>query len=187
MSCEFLIFSSGMTQLKTQNSKRKTAPPHGVVLLGSGASSQMGRPKLLLPWGATTIVGHRTENPQPERGMFTSILCAAHSDGWRKEISTWVVVLGHQLHLRAETLRLLLKQGAQHPAAICQPEFQGRARHPVLLPRLALDELKQSQAQTLNEFLKQTSCQLDKCSIEDSGLSFDLDRPEYFEKAIKSH
>src|SRR5271169_6647644 len=103
-----------MAQLKTNNSKPKPAPPLGVVILGAGASSRMGRPKLLLPWKDTTIVGHlirqwrglgarqiavvhrpgdaplaaeldrldfpakdRIVNPQPERGMFSSIVCAA--------------------------------------------------------------------------------------------------------------
>ena len=30
----------------------------GVIILGAGASSRMGRPKLLLPWHSTTIIGH---------------------------------------------------------------------------------------------------------------------------------
>ncbi|HAV65665.1 MAG TPA: hypothetical protein DCY13_25235 [Verrucomicrobiales bacterium] len=30
----------------------------GVVILAAGRSSRMGRPKLLLPWGDTTILGH---------------------------------------------------------------------------------------------------------------------------------
>ncbi|HEX5175819.1 MAG TPA: NTP transferase domain-containing protein, partial [Chthoniobacteraceae bacterium] len=30
----------------------------GVVVLGAGASTRMGRPKMLLPWGGSTIVGH---------------------------------------------------------------------------------------------------------------------------------
>ena len=30
----------------------------GVVVLAAGASSRMARPKLLLPWGGTTILGH---------------------------------------------------------------------------------------------------------------------------------
>ncbi len=30
----------------------------GVVILGAGASTRMGRPKLLLPWRDTTVVGH---------------------------------------------------------------------------------------------------------------------------------
>ena len=42
-----------MAQLKIQNSKLKI----GAVILGAGASSRMGRPKLLLPWNDTTVVG----------------------------------------------------------------------------------------------------------------------------------
>ena len=101
----------------------------GVVILGAGASSRMGRPKLLLPWRDTTVIGHlsgngansarrkspsstgqttrrwppnwtgwifrahdRIENPQPERGMFSSILCAANWPGWKEEIAK----LGHR-------------------------------------------------------------------------------------------
>jgi molybdenum cofactor cytidylyltransferase len=30
----------------------------GVVILAAGASSRMGRPKMLLPWGATSVLGH---------------------------------------------------------------------------------------------------------------------------------
>ncbi len=30
----------------------------GAIILGAGASSRMGQPKLLLPWGTTSIVGH---------------------------------------------------------------------------------------------------------------------------------
>ncbi len=32
--------------------------PLAAVILGAGASSRMGSPKLLLPWGGTTVVGH---------------------------------------------------------------------------------------------------------------------------------
>jgi molybdenum cofactor cytidylyltransferase len=30
----------------------------GVAILAAGASSRMGRPKMLLPWGTTTVLGH---------------------------------------------------------------------------------------------------------------------------------
>ena len=33
----------------------------GVIILAAGASARMGRPKLLLPWGATTVLGHVIE------------------------------------------------------------------------------------------------------------------------------
>ena len=196
----------------------------GVIILGAGASSRMGRPKLLLPWGATTIIGHlieqwqmlgavqtaivcrpgdrelkaeldrlgfplpgRIENPRPERGMFSSVLCAACWPGWRKEISNWAVVLGDQPHLRAETLRLLLKQAAQNPDAICQPAFNGCAGHPVILPRRIFDELKHSRAESLKDFLKPFAGRAVQCPVADDGLLLDLDRPEDYERAVKSH
>ena len=87
----------------------------GTIILGAGASRRMGKPKLLLPWHDTTVIGRiistwrelgasqivvvmrpndaalaaelnrlelpaadRIENPQPERGMFSSIVSAAN-------------------------------------------------------------------------------------------------------------
>ena len=196
----------------------------GVIILGAGASSRMGRPKLLLPWGKTTIIGHlieqwqalgaaqiavvcragdgemttelnrlnfpaqdRIENPQPERGMFSSIVCAANWDGWKPGLKAWAIALGDQPHLRLNTLRALAAFQREHPRAVCQPVYDGHTRHPVWLPHRAFNELKDSAAATLKEFLKRTSCRLVECPIEDSGLALDLDRREDYEKAIRSH
>jgi molybdenum cofactor cytidylyltransferase len=114
--------------------------------------------------------------------MFSSILCAANWGGWGKEIAVWAIVLGDQPHLRLETLRALLEFSGETPDAICQPEFDGHTRHPVLLPPRAFAELKQAQAKTLNFFLKRTSCPLVKCPIQDSGLLLDLDTPEDYKQ-----
>src|SRR5258706_9157205 len=107
-----------------------------VVLLGAGASSRMGKPKMLLPWAQSTILGHLIElwkqlgaeqiavvsapedaalnaeldrvdlraedrivNPDPGRGMFSSIQCAAEWNGWNANITHWAIVLGDQPHL----------------------------------------------------------------------------------------
>jgi molybdenum cofactor cytidylyltransferase len=196
----------------------------GVVILGAGASSRMGRPKLVLRWGKTSIIGHlieqwralgaaqiaivcrpgdrelateldrmnfppedRIENPRPERGMFSSVLCAANWDGWKPSVAIWSIILGDQPHLRLDTLRTLLAFHCDHPDAICQPIYDGHTRHPVLLPDRAFNELKHSKETTLKEFLKRTSCTLVKCPIQDSGLALDLDCLEDYEKAVKSH
>lgn len=180
----------------------------------------MGRPKLLLPWGDTSIVGHlirqwraleagqivivhrpgdlelhaeldrlnfprtdRIENPQPERGMFSSIQCAANWEGWAREITIRAIVLGDQPHLRSDTLRTLLTFHREHPGAICQPECGGHARHPVLLPPQAFAELKQTRASTLKDFLKLAACRQVRCRVEDSGLALDLDTPEDYQQA----
>jgi len=198
----------------------KNQPALSVVILGAGASSRMGRPKLLLPWGGTTIIGHllkqwrelgaaqigivlrprdtglaaeldlldfppagRIENPQPELGMFSSIQCAASWPGWRIEITTWAIVLGDQPHLRPETLRQLLAFQSANDDAICQLEFDGHARHPVLLPRQAINELKASPAETLKDFLKLTTIRSLRYPVDDPGLALDLDTPEDYEQA----
>jgi molybdenum cofactor cytidylyltransferase len=193
----------------------------GVIILGAGASSRMGRPKLLLPWHGTTVIGHiisqwrelgaaqitivlrpndvplttelnrltfpqsnRIENSQPERGMFSSILCAAHWEGWKPNISSLAIVLGDQPHLRLETLRALLVFHEKHPDAVTQPEFAGHPRHPVLLPRRIFEELKQTRAETLKEFLKHISGSTVQYPVDDAGLSLDLDTPEDYKEAI---
>lgn len=198
-------------------------PALGVVILGAGASARMGRPKLLLPWHDTTVIGHllkqwrelgaaqigivlrprdaalvaeldrlgfpgadRIENPQPERGMFSSILCAAAWPGWKDEIATWSIVLGDQPHLRPETLRQLLEFHFVNTDAVCQLEFGGYARHPVLLPRRAFKVLKVSPAETLKNFLKRTSVRCLRCSVDDPGLALDLDTPEDYQRAQDS-
>lgn len=192
----------------------------GVVILAAGTSSRMGRPKLLLPWRGTSVVGHligqwqalgaeqigvvcraddvlldgelnrlgfpqndRIVNPEPERGMFSSILCAANWTGWQAGLTSWALVLGDQPHLREKTLRALLDFCREHANCICQPEQEGHARHPVVLPRHAMAALSSSRAATLREFLDQTDCCLNKCLVEDAGLGLDLDRPEDYRKA----
>ena len=191
----------------------------GVIILGAGASSRMGRPKLLLPWRDTTVIGeilrrwrklgagqitvvHRPndaalvaeldrldlpsqnsiENPQPERGMFSSIVCAANWPGWKEEIASWAIMLGDQPHLRLETLRQLLECSLQNAGAICQPEFEGRTRHPVILPRAAFGQLKNTQAATLKDFLKHISLPCVQCPVDDAGLSLDMDTPADYKR-----
>jgi molybdenum cofactor cytidylyltransferase len=196
-------------------------PAFGVVLLGAGASSRMGRPKLLLPWADSTIVGHlirqwqtlnasqiaivvrpdhhelhaeldrldfplrdRIENPNPARGMFSSILCAASWAGWQSCLTAWAIVLGDQPHLRIETLRALIDVHLEHPDAICQPAYGGRARHPVILPRRVFLALRDSEVETFKDFLQQTSCSRIEEAINDPGLVLDLDRPEDYGRAV---
>jgi len=191
----------------------------GVVILAAGASSRMGRPKLLLPWGETTIIGHlisqwhdlgaaqmtvvmrphdvllteelnrlhvtkpdRIINPQPERGMFSSVITASQWDGWGDDISRWAIVLGDQPHLQSTTLEALIGFSALNLDAICQPAFGGRTAHPVILPRPVFESLKQTKAATLKEFLKLSDSRSVQQIINDPGLALDLDTPEDYKQ-----
>jgi molybdenum cofactor cytidylyltransferase len=49
----------------------------GVILLGAGASTRMGRPKLLLPWGGTTVLGHLIAQWRALQAGQITVVCAA--------------------------------------------------------------------------------------------------------------
>ena len=115
--------------------------------------------------------------------MFSSILCAANWSGWNSNIARWAIALGDQPHLKTETLRALLEFSAQNFDAICQPQFGGRARHPVILPRPAFAALKNSRVDNLKEFLKLSGFRSVQPVIADPGLALDLDTPQDYIRA----
>ena len=193
----------------------------GVVLLAAGASLRMGRPKLLLPWGETSVLGHlvsvwgsvgavqigvvlalgdrvlpaeldrlgfpeegRILNPAPEEGMFSSIRCAAAWSGWNRGLTHWVISLGDQPHLHHTTVRRLIDFAASHPNRICQPSRNGRARHPVVLPKEAFFGLADSPGPTLKDFLRSRAGDNARCEIDDPGLEVDLDVPADYQKVL---
>jgi molybdenum cofactor cytidylyltransferase len=193
----------------------------GVVILAAGASSRMGRPKLLLPWEGTTVIGHllrqwieagaaqvamacaatntalaaeldrlgfpvasRIFNPQPERGMFSSIQCAASWNGWQPNVTHWAITLGDQPQVRLETLGRLIDFAAANPSSICQPSRNGRGRHPVVLPSDAFLRLKDSRAANLKEFLEADDLSVARWEMDDPGLDLDLDEPSDYERAL---
>jgi molybdenum cofactor cytidylyltransferase len=194
----------------------------GVIILAAGASSRMGKPKLLLPWEDTSVLGHlihqwqelraeqiaavhaiaghnlsaeldrlgfpainRIANPQPDRGMFSSIQCAARWNGWTTALTHWAIVLGDQPHLRIETLRTLLDFAAVRTGNICQPSHHSRPCHPVILPKAVFAQLKDSSDATLKQFLRRAGTEPALCEMDDAGLDFDMDTPADYEQAVR--
>lgn len=194
----------------------------GVAILAAGRSSRMGRPKLLLPWGETTVLGHlidqwkglearqiaivragdaediRAElerlkfpleqtvvNPEPDRGMFSSVRCSAAWSGWNDGLTHWIITLGDQPHLNDETLRALLKFGAKNPGKVCQPLRAGRRRHPVLLPDRPFRALRNTAAVDLKAFLQSMPADLAGWESDDAGLDLDVDEPADYERALR--
>lgn len=181
----------------------------------------MGRPKLLLPWGKTSILGHLLErwralgaeqiavvcgagdsalqteldrqnfpqdqrviNPEPERGMFSSIQCAACWTGWMPELTHWAITLGDQPQVHEETLRALLDFVRANENKICQPRRNGHGRHPVVLAKNIFDALKNYSAENLKQFLQNFSSDMAGFESDDAGLDLDLDTPEDYQQAI---
>jgi molybdenum cofactor cytidylyltransferase len=180
----------------------------------------MGRPKLLLPWGPSSVLGHqinlwrhlgavqvcvvhavadkamlaeldrlavppddRIANPQPAQGMFSSIRSAALWMGWACELTHVVISLGDQPHLRLDTLQAVISLAKEEPAKICQPRRNGHLRHPVILPIGIFQQLRDTNASTLKEFLK--SQPTESREIDDPGLDLDIDEPADYERALR--
>lgn len=127
----------------------------------------------------------RIINPAPERGMFSSIQCAAEWPGWQAALTHWAFVLGDQPHLRPQTLRQVLDFSAAHPTKVCQPARCGHGRHPVLLPQTVFRQLAGSTAATLKEFLLGRSREVALCEVDDPGMEVDIDRPEDYDQAVE--
>jgi molybdenum cofactor cytidylyltransferase len=179
----------------------------------------MGKPKLLLPWANTSILGHlveqweklgaeqiavvcaigdpviheeldrlrfsspdRIENPVPQRGMFSSVQCAARWPGWKQTLTHWALILGDQPHLRQETLKTVVELAAADPGKVVQPTHAGHRRHPVLLSKPIFFELQHSKTGNLKEFLVNYEVVVAEC--DDPGLDLDLDRPQDYKKAL---
>lgn len=179
----------------------------------------MGRPKLVLPWGQTTVLGHliaswqalesrqvtvvfdpshlhltqeldrlefpmseRIPNPNPDRGMFSSIRCASAWPGWDAALTHFVVALGDQPQLRLQTLSQLLQFGAANPSKICQPRHNGRPRHPVLLPRSSFLQIGRDTAHDLKAFLLDHAAECAGFDVGDEGLELDLDTPSDYQQ-----
>ena len=176
----------------------------------------MGQPKLLLPWGSSTVVEHliaqwasagaaqvtvvvahaheelasavrrtgRAEciaNPDPDRGMFSSVRCAVEWPSWSPALTHWMISLGDQPHLRDATLRRLIEAAQAEPQSIWQPSHQGRRRHPVMLPKPSFAALAQTHAPDLKAFLE--SCSISRRALEtdDVGLEIDIDTPDDYD------
>ncbi|HXG49672.1 MAG TPA: nucleotidyltransferase family protein [Methylomirabilota bacterium] len=128
----------------------------------------------------------RILNPEPARGMFSSIRCAAVWPGWRPEISHWALILGDQPHLRVTTLQKLIGHAREHSECICQPTHSGRPRHPVVLPHRFFRRLAQAGEAHLKEFLERHRDAVSLCRVDDPGLDLDVDEPGDYEHALRT-
>lgn len=64
---------------RIQPTTRPMPTPIAVLILAAGQASRMGRPKQLLPWGDTTLVGHAVRRAQGLPGAQVYVVTGAHA------------------------------------------------------------------------------------------------------------
>jgi len=190
------------------------------ILPAAGESSRMGKPKLLLPFADTTVVGALiaslrgggvgrivvvvapgddelrswaardrdlavTENPRPEGGMLSSILCGlAALGGGAGLAAAGEVVLVTPADLpaiRPDTIRRLVEalRGASTPLAV--PVYSGKRGHPLAIGAGALREAAAlDPAVGLRQLLDRLAVL--ELAVDDPGVVEDVDTPADYDR-----
>ena len=68
------------------NTENATARNLGAVILAAGRSVRMGRPKLLLPWGDTSVLGHQIRTWHQLGAGQVTVVCGASDPTLRAEL-----------------------------------------------------------------------------------------------------
>ena len=138
---------------------------HVVVVLPPGAA--MPTVELLNDERVLRVV-----NPDPSRGMFSSIqIGLASADG-----DPILVLPGDMPFVQPATVRKVLSE-ATRTGRVVSPRYQGRRGHPVAFPQRLRDGiLKADAASTLNDALKEAGASLE-VDVEDQGIRRDVDLP----------
>lgn len=190
----------------------------GALVLAAGDSRRMGRNKLMLPYGESTVIetilgvlrespvdgvtvvlGRNWEevwgaidgldvemfvNPRPENGMLSSVQWGLAQ--MRDDLDGFLIVLGDQPQIRADTVAALVKAAEKYPQSIFLPTYQGRRGHPALfradLKRAILDLPLTS---GLNRLLADRPEEIREVAVESDTVLKDIDTPEDYRRALE--
>lgn len=78
--------------------------------------------------------------------------------------------------VKPATITFLIRQHAEFPDCIIVPEYQNRKGHPLLFPRMILDEL--GDGMTLRDVVRKDSARLHTVPVDDPGILIDMDTPD---------
>jgi molybdenum cofactor cytidylyltransferase len=59
----------------------------GAIILAAGASRRMGKPKLLLPWGETTVLGRLLQQCKSQQTRQIAVVCVANAQPLTEELN----------------------------------------------------------------------------------------------------
>jgi molybdenum cofactor cytidylyltransferase len=118
------------------------------------------------------------ENPDPSRGMFSSIQeGAAQAQG-----DAILVMPGDMPFVSPETVRAVIAAYERKPA-IVSPRYRGKRGHPVALPASLRDEIRAATpGATLHDVIHAHADLRVDVDVNDPGITHDVDRPNDLER-----
>lgn len=139
-----------------------------IVVLGSDGRRELG--------GVTTLMDsrvHSVENPDPSRGMFSSIqegVLSANGDAL-------LILPGDMPYVRPETVRAVIAKYRERNA-IVSPRYRGKRGHPVAMPLALRDEIAGFPATaTLHDVIKRHTDMRVDLDVDDPSVVRDVDTP----------
>jgi CTP:molybdopterin cytidylyltransferase MocA len=187
------------------------------IVLAAGASSRMGRNKMLLPFGNSTVVEsaidvlkrpgidktivvlgfgreaiepvllrHKVElvvNPDPERGMLSSIQHALASEAAQPD--GWLIALGDQPQIQPEVVDSLVQAFIRNPQSIVVPVCEVKRGHPIIVSsRFRNEILELPETVGLNELTRRHADEILEVTVRQPGILKDIDTPEDYRELL---
>jgi molybdenum cofactor cytidylyltransferase len=128
-----------------------------------------------------------TVNPDPERGMLSSVLEGIGFLGGATELArlgvTLLVSPADLPNLQAETVIALLRRMRESGAPIAEPIYQGKRGHPLGVARRLIPEIETLDLDVgLRQIRNRHEAELLEVPVEDAGVVQDVDTPEEYER-----
>lgn len=141
-----------------------------VVVVGPDAAELRATP--VLRQAKVRVV----ENPDPSRGMFSSIQAGLASVDWA---DAYLVIPADMPFVKAQTVRDIVERQSCTSGGIVSPKHRGKRGHPVALPsRLREEVLLEDTAHTLHDVIKRHLAEREDLEVDDAGVIRDVDTME---------
>ena len=177
------------------------------VILAAGKSIRMGQPKMLLPWGETTVLGKVIETIHSagieDITLVTNSEIAPHiiplghitrnmiNDGGemltsiqlglqaqKPSAEATLICLGDQPQVEERSVRSVCEIFCENKSSIVVPSYQMRRGHPWLIARELWNEVLQMRApESMRDFLNAYKDDIFYVELDIPSILLDLDTP----------
>ena len=179
------------------------------IILAAGKSTRMGRQKMLMPWGDTSVLGkviHTLQDAGMEDIMLVTnsdimpsvshlpIRVMLNDDGdmlssmkvglrtQKPSAQATLVCLGDQPQMEEGSVRSVCEAFAKSRSNLVVPSYQMRRGHPWLVARPLWEEILGLEAASLREFLNAHTNEIEYVNVETPTILQDIDTPEDYLK-----
>jgi molybdenum cofactor cytidylyltransferase len=181
------------------------------IILAAGRSTRMGKQKMLMPWGDTTVVEKVIQtirssgmdkiilvtNPEIASQIMNPELHIVLNSDHEGEMLTSIqlglqaqkvsaqatlVCLGDQPQIEEGSVRSVCEAFQKNRSKLVVPSYQMRRGHPWLVERTLWEEILSMQGGSMREFLDSHANEIEYVNLSTPTILQDLDTPEDYLK-----